>query len=469
MLQLDHEEEAVEAAKRLYELCDVAHKNNRETMVASGNYDVLNPLSECLLHTNEEKLHYVCLTLNNLSIPYDNKKVMVLERVAKKLIRNLCTVISMGNKQSYLCIICLTNLSYYDPGIKSIGQFSPKPKSESRWKRNKIPPLENSKSLIRTLQNVTANASRGTADFRWAFALLAQLAKHDDNALLMGITTIPMVALENIQESKLKPSEWKTNSLEDLSLFLILHLAEVTSQGLDNAIETVEPIMRNDTGVQGLKATMICAFMGVPWDFFPDFGVVSAGAVSELMGNAFERKGKRNVYEGNVFRLQTATKAYAAMAKAAAKADEEASNGALAHSKTVALPTTIALLLQIIAEITANYMDDESEHAFSECFDPRAAELAVAAIASLLPALLEKATPPRKSLHSETACISLAQLFQNFAKSATSGLTKEKATDTADKIKESRGAAVPLLEAAYDLWHSSTDSSLFHNLSMFNI
>jgi hypothetical protein len=69
MVQMEGEDpaRATDAAKQLYELCDVAHKFNREPMVATGKYDVLNPLADCLLQNNDEKLHFVCLTLNNLA------------------------------------------------------------------------------------------------------------------------------------------------------------------------------------------------------------------------------------------------------------------------------------------------------------------------------------------------------------------------------------------------------------------
>merc|ERR1711935_748665 len=44
------QDNAISAAKKLYELCDVGHKANREVMVASGQYDVIGPLTQCLLH-----------------------------------------------------------------------------------------------------------------------------------------------------------------------------------------------------------------------------------------------------------------------------------------------------------------------------------------------------------------------------------------------------------------------------------
>ncbi|KAL3904414.1 MAG: hypothetical protein SGARI_004933, partial [Bacillariaceae sp.] len=308
MLQTDPEkkDDATAAAQKLYELCTVGNKANREPMVASGKYDVLHPLTQCLLHDdNDEKLHFVCLTLNNLSIPHDNKRVMVTERGAKKLIGNLCAVIASGKKECYLCCIVLTNLSYFEPAETIIGQWSPK----TTLRGPRLTPLENPNSLLRILQDLTAHAARGTADFRWTFGLLANLSRNIENALLIGITGLPRMALENISLSKVEPSEWKTNSLEDFSLYLLLHLAEASKDGLQGALDVVEPIMRNDNGIQCLKATMICAFLEMPWEDFPNYGVNAAGSVSELMGNTFERTGKKRVYNDNDFQLRTAVSA----------------------------------------------------------------------------------------------------------------------------------------------------------------
>ena len=443
---------ATAAAKRLYELCDVAHKQNREPMVATGKYDVLNPLADCLLQDNDEKLHFVCLTLNNLAIPHENKRVMTLERIHKKLFSNLCYVISSGKREAYLCLICFMNLSFYEPAEVVIGQFSPRQSTSLR--APKVPPLENPSSMLRILQELTAHAARGTADFRWAFGLLASLAKHPENALLIGLTAIPRIALENIQESKLSSTEWKDNSLEDFSLFLILHLAQVSDQGLGEvALEAVKPIMLNDPGIQGLKATMVCAFLDAPWSIFPDYGVVAAGFVAELMGNAFERKGKKKVYADNAFSLKTAVKAYGCLAKAAAKADEETEGTGFYYTKVVALPTAVAVLFQIISEIAAHWGEEESENEFDFHYDLKAGELAVSALTSLLPALLAGETPLRPSKNTEHACTVLSQLLISFSNKVPSIPAKSKATEAGEKIFESSlTTGLPLLEASYDLW-----------------
>jgi hypothetical protein len=513
LTQTERPEDSVLAAKKLYELCDVGHKQNREPLVASGKYDVLNPLAACLVPNTTngdgvvdsscstfdvDRLHFVLLTLNNLSIPHDNKRVMVLERGSRKLIGNLCKVVARGRKDTHLALIVLMNLSFFEPAEVIIGQFSPK----HSLRGPRLTPLENPDSLLRILQDLTAHAARVTSDFRWAFGLLANLSKNAENALLIGLTGIPRMAIENIAQSKIPPSEWKTNSLEDFSLYLLLHLAEASKDGLDGALEVAEPIMEQDSkGIQGLKATMLCAFLSLPWDRFPNYGVNAAASVMELMGNTFERVGKKHTYTDNDFSLRTAVSAYTALCKRAAKADALAqtnqsktkstddSNGDdskdnenegdegddgnsvkpsteksskektateqhISCAKVMALPTSIALLFQIINAIAEHWGEDEGDESFETYhWDIKAGELAVGAIMALLPALLQAENPPRTSVRTEYACADLSKIFVFFSKKTSSISVKARASEVAEKLTMSAaGNALPLLEASYDLW-----------------
>lgn len=636
------QEKATLAAKKLYELCGVGRNANREVMVSSGEYDVIGPLTQCLLHepiyevvidsntqkknssstiveiphqqpkmeddsinnnntsikteqedddkdlangetcsgdgdkeptpiksassptsTTEtklptaknnqrtvrtkkkrmdEKLHFVCLTLNNLSIPLENKRVMVMERGAKRLIGNLCKVIASGKKESHLCCIILMNLSFYEPGLTIIGQFSPRPKSspidDDRENQNgssssgtakkalkttttilkraatavikqpKLTPLENPESLLRIVQDVITTVERGTSDFRWAFGMLANLSRHPENALLIGLTGIPRMAIDSLRVSQIPSRQWATNSLEDFSLYFLLHLAEASPQGLEGALEVIIPIMNgndcpdkttsngdggatsgdsgnensssnnntNDSqahrgGIQSLKATMICAFLGLEWKDFPDHGIIAAGTVSELMGNTFERVGKKQVYTDNDFALRTAVSAYAALARAAARADSggaetpRASSGSCVHTKVMALPTSVALLFQIINAIALHFFEDNisggsGNESYAEAYhwDIKAGDLAVGAIMSLLPALLEKtggdnaSTKHHPSMTTQYACADLSKVFVFFSKKTNSIAVRARSAEVAEKLTESAsGSALPLLEASYDL------------------
>merc|ERR1711865_501602 len=142
----------------------------------------------------------------------------------------------------------------------------------------------------------------------------ADLSKAAENAALIGQTEIPKCVVENIRAASAPPSRWTSNSLEDFSLFVILNLAQwpQSREALINAgaVDVITPIMA-EGDLQGLKATMACAFLDAAWSMFPDGGNPAAKAVSELMTNIVEKKGKDGQYAYGVFKLYTATKAYA--------------------------------------------------------------------------------------------------------------------------------------------------------------
>merc|ERR1719354_694053 len=135
-------EKSAAATKRIYELCDVGHKQNRVPMVCSGKWDVLTPLAKCLTQESGDGRHLACLALNNLSIPTENKRVMALGPASKDVIGGLCKVIAEDKQESYLCCICLMNLSFLEAGITTILQHSPVADGEAA-----IAPLSNSSSL----------------------------------------------------------------------------------------------------------------------------------------------------------------------------------------------------------------------------------------------------------------------------------------------------------------------------------
>merc|ERR1712161_133857 len=94
-------EDSASATKRIYELCDVGHKQNRVPMVWSGKWDVLTPLAQCLTQESGDGRHLACLALNNLSIPTENKRVMALGPASKEVIGGLCKVIAEDKQESY--------------------------------------------------------------------------------------------------------------------------------------------------------------------------------------------------------------------------------------------------------------------------------------------------------------------------------------------------------------------------------
>ena len=442
-------EKSAAATKRIYELCDVGHKQNRVPMVCSGKYDVLSPLAKCLTQESGDGRHLACLALNNLSIPTENKRVMALGPASKEVIGGLCKVIAEDKQESYLCCICLMNLSFLEASITSILQHSPSDGKETA-------PLDNPSSLLRVLEKLLTNSpavpksgSGKSEGVRWACGLIKNLAKSEENAALIGKTDIPKCVVENIRSTTAPPSRWTSNSLEDFSLFVILNLAQwpVSRETLINtgAVDVVKPIMA-EGDLQGLKATMACAFLGANWGAFPEGGNPAAKSVSELMTNIVEKKGKDGQYAYGVFKLYTATKAYRDLARAAAKGDAESS------TKVLAFPSAVALTLQIVSDMVISSMDD-AEGGSKYIPDAMSSEYAVGALDAMLPAILQPADPPRKSSQSEKACSEISQMLMTYTEVAgTSAEAKQCARDAAAKIKEANTSARPILEISHDLW-----------------
>jgi len=446
-------EKSAAATKRIYELCDVGHKQNRVPMVCSGKYDVLTPLAQCLTQESGDGRHLACLALNNLSIPTENKRVMALGPSSSAVIGGLCKVIAEDKQESYLCCICLMNLSFLEASITSMLQHSPVAEGS-----DPVAPLANPESLIRILEKLLKNAppvpksgSGKSEGVRWACGLIKNLAKSEENAALFGQTEIPKCVVNNLRNTSAPPGRWTSNSLEDFSLFVVLNLAQWTASKdalvLAGAIDVIKPIM-SEGDLQGLKATMACAFLGAPWSDFPDNGSSAAKSVSELMTNIIEKKGKDGQYAYGVFKLYTAAKAYRDLSIAAQSADGEGES----NTKVLAVPSAVALCLQVVSDLVLA-ADDEANGGSKYVPDVKSAEYSAGAVSSMLPAVLQSGDPPRKSIQSEKACSEISTMLGQYAALAgTSSEGRECALKASEEIKAAAGSARPILEISYDLW-----------------
>lgn len=446
-------EKSASATKRIYELCDVGHKQNRVPMVCGGKWDVLTPLAQCLTQESGDGRHLACLALNNLSIPTENKRVMALGPASKEVIGGLCKVIAEDKQESYLCCICLMNLSFLEASITTILQYSPVDEGAEP-----VPPLDNTNSLIRVLEKLLTNTpsvpksgSGKSEGVRWACGLIKNLAKSEENAKLFGQTEIPKCVVENIRATTAPPSRWTSNSLEDFSLFVALNLAQwpVSRDALieADAVNVVQPIMA-EGDLQGLKATMACAFLGAPWKSFPDAGAPAGKAVAELMTNIVEKKGKDGQYAYGVFKLYTATKAFRDLARAAAGDGESAE----ASTKVLAVPSAIALCLQVISDLVLASADD-IENGSKYVPDALSAEYCVGASDALMSSILQTGEPSKATDKTVRACTEIAQMFTAYTDiSGISEDAKTAAKGMGEKLKSSTGSGRPILEIAHDLW-----------------
>jgi hypothetical protein len=96
---------------------------------------------------------------------------------------------------------------------------------------------------------------------------------------------------------------------------------------------------------------------------------------------------------------------------------------------------------------------DDAEGGSKYVPDAMSAEYAVCAFEAMLPAILQAADPPRKSVQSEKAASEISQMLLTYADVAgTSESARTSARTASSKLKEAAGSARPILEISHDLW-----------------
>uniref|UniRef100_A0A7S2UNS6 Uncharacterized protein n=1 Tax=Attheya septentrionalis TaxID=420275 RepID=A0A7S2UNS6_9STRA len=266
--QIEDELQRVEALKQLYRLTDRSHKHNRVPIVCTTKWNVLLSLIHCLrvdvLGASDDR-RLACLALNNLSIPFENKAVMILGSEATNLLCALLSVIQSGHPESYLCCICLMNLTFLEDAVQPVLYFSP----SSYNLRASGGPLDNPFSLLRTIETMLRMYSpfilskvvsvEGEA-VRWATGLIRNAVKKEKNASLIAKTEIPALVVGNIRNSPHPVGAWTRDSLEDLSLLVMCSMSRFSdSKKVLNAVGACEAVERviGLGGIHDFRATVI--------------------------------------------------------------------------------------------------------------------------------------------------------------------------------------------------------------------
>ncbi len=263
---------------------------HRISIVCTSKWDVIGLLIKCLRideiqtsksvgilqYEQHQKIRQLaCLTLNNLSIPKENKSIMILGCHATALLENLTRIIRIQESEtSYLCCICLMNLSFLTDGVEPIITFTPQsdrdanqgmnlstigknnidskdwenfPTSMLRPSRAPTPPrqrrsrsntptpfLDNPNSLLLSIESLMRDhqpflmsktySVEGEA-VRWSVGLLRNLTKRNSHCSIISKTEIPMVLLRILEKSPNKTTEWTKDSVEDMTLTVFEQLA----------------------------------------------------------------------------------------------------------------------------------------------------------------------------------------------------------------------------------------------------
>lgn len=315
----------VVALNKIYELTG-KKQHLRVAMVCTTEWNVVDLLTKCLLNQNpcasgddtmnNNARRIACLILNNLSIPYENKAVMIFGPGSTNLIENLVQIIRLRLPETYLACICLTNLSYLDDAIEPILNYSSSaitvcsnskcvtqlPEEEfevtTRTRLNKLiskrrttvdmffsprsstsfnqlnptrgyihsrsPSLVDSNSLLRTLESmmqaykpflISEVVSLERESIRWAMGLLRNLSKRDKHCATIARTNIPYIICDIICDSPHPVAHWTEDSLEDMSLLVLARLARNDAvKELLNNFDTVKAVYQI-AGKGGIHAT----------------------------------------------------------------------------------------------------------------------------------------------------------------------------------------------------------------------
>ena len=133
-----------QALQKLHELTKNKKEQYRAPLVCNQEeWDVIGVLTNALLAsiTNvdertpatkgkdkpsmDEDRRLICWSLNNLSVPYENKAILALGEHSAKLLQGLTMVIQSNLPETYLCCICLLNLTYLADTIRPITLYVP--------------------------------------------------------------------------------------------------------------------------------------------------------------------------------------------------------------------------------------------------------------------------------------------------------------------------------------------------------
>lgn len=210
----------------IYQLTKEENSMNRVPMICSSKFNLMSRMTKCLYCEEGNTRHLACLTLANLSIPYENKAVMALGPDSQEMFSALYSIIHKKVPEAYLCCICLVNLSFLDDAIDPIFLFTPK-SSKSK------DPLEVPQSAIRIIESLIQTimyppivATVQSEAVRWCLVLLKNVSTKEHICDVIAKTKIPVVTLRYLKYTQQPLSRWEDSSVEDSSLRILTNLSK---------------------------------------------------------------------------------------------------------------------------------------------------------------------------------------------------------------------------------------------------
>jgi len=207
-----------QAVQKLYELTDQKHQHYRVELVTK--YNILDTLVDLLPNLDHRRM--ACLTLNNLSIPYENKQPILWHT---PLLQQLwCILRDLPPAETYLACLCVRNLSQEEESRTRLLDFG----SADDYLLSLLDKLvvTFAPGVLRT--GKVHNSAEGLA-LKWAVGIIRQVSTTRASELLEYKSTL-RVLLELIQylSIHLPLHQWTQDSLPDSCLIVILHVAQTS-------------------------------------------------------------------------------------------------------------------------------------------------------------------------------------------------------------------------------------------------
>jgi hypothetical protein len=295
------------ALQKLSRLTDRASYKNRVPVVASTRFHTLQALIPCLAtdvasHDRRQAL----LILNNLCIPIENKRTILLGPHRDEILDALLEILRQRLPESHVVAACLFNLSFYKETKGVLMQYVPRvdlkrSATETPEEYTFSPPTQKQDSLLRIVEGVVtdflpfflqhqkatsssagskkpprknAPSSVEAATLQWSMCLFRNLATKADHATLLATTTqLPAAALSILQACTTSTpttdlSLWSHDSLPEACLVFWVWLVQSSPEarahlqeqhGMQAALSAphiLQPLA-NQEGIQAIRAKMI--------------------------------------------------------------------------------------------------------------------------------------------------------------------------------------------------------------------
>lgn len=314
----------------LSQLHDLTEKPDNRVPLCSGSgagRDVVGVLSDALFDSldpesvpsegpdgMDEDRRLICWSINNLTVPYENKTTIVssgnFAGLLRGLLRGLTAVVSSNLPEAYLCCIALLNLTFAAEAVEPVAYFVPPPSDSEGMRMRRHPStaqqlwrdgartsemtarvLGNPESLMRAVERImttnapflqsTVRSVQGEA-FRWAAGFVRNVTSVDDLpgggrrgsvpdgtaeeiCALVARTELPCLAVRCVGDSPRPTARWTKDSAEDVCLGLMCNLARfqpstdaLARAGAARALERLESL----PGIHGYRARAVRCRLG---------------------------------------------------------------------------------------------------------------------------------------------------------------------------------------------------------------